>query len=164
MHMEINRDAPIVLSHEISIFAPPRQVWERLAQVEFWSRWHPDIGSAEWTDDEPMDRRGFTFGVKVFRFNARLRIYDEPLVIGWEARHMFSSHRQVFRLDGNYRQTVLSSEASYEGPAMKMMPERLRDPLDRFGQTWLAAIKTNIESARENGVRLPGARRPGRNR
>ena len=81
-------------------------------------------------------------------------------MIGWGARHMFSSHRQVFRLEGDYRQTMLISEASYEGPMLKMMADRFRDPLDRFGQTWLAAIKTNIESARENGVRLPGARRP----
>ncbi len=158
--MEINRDAPIVLKHEIVVFAPPKQVWERLAQVEYWPAWHPDIGKAEWVDDEPMVRRGFRFGVKMFRFNARLKIYDEPLVIGWEARHMFSSHRQVFRLEGDYRQTMLISEASYEGPMLKMMADRFRDPLDRFGQTWLAAIKTNIESARENGVRLPGARRP----
>jgi hypothetical protein len=107
-----------------------------------------------------MDRRGFSFGVKVFRFNARLWIYDEPLVIGWEARHMFSTHRQMFRLDGDYRETVITSEASYDGPVVAMMSKRLRAPLDRFGQTWLAAIKTNIESARENGVRLPGARRP----
>lgn len=159
--MEINRNAPIVLTHEIPVFAPPERVWERLAQVEFWSSWHPDIGTAEWIDDEPMDRRGFTFGVKLFRFNARLKIYDEPRVIGWEARHLFSRHRQVFRLEGDYRQTVLRSEASYEGRVANLMPDRLRDPLDRFGQTWLAAIKTTIESARENGVRLPGARRPG---
>lgn len=162
--MEINRYAPIVLRHQIAVFAPPKQVWERIAQVEFWARWHPDIGRAEWTDDEPMDRRGFSFGVKVFRFNARLWIYNEPRVIGWEARHMFSNHRQLFRLDGDYRETVITSEASYEGPAVTMMPRRLRDPLDRFGQTWLAAIKTNIESARENGVRLPGAGRPRINR
>jgi len=158
--MEINRDAPIVLRHQIAVFAPPKQVWERIAQVEYWARWHPDIGKAEWTDDEPMDRRGFSFGVKVFRFNARLRIYDEPLVIGWEARHMFSHHRQVFRLDGDYRETVITSESSYEGPIVAKMPDRLREPLDRFGQTWLAAIKTNIESGTANAVRLPGARRP----
>ena len=158
--MEINRYAPIVLRHEISVFAPPEQVWERLAQVEFWSGWHLDIGRAEWTDDEPMNRRGFSFGVKLFRFRAQLGIYDEPRVIGWEASHLFSRHRQVFRLDGDYRQTVLTSEASYEGRMPDMMPDRLRGPLDRFGQTWLAAIKTNIESARENGIRLPGTRRP----
>ena len=53
--MEINRYAPIVLRHQIAVFAPPKQVWERIAQVEFWARWHPDIGRAEWTDDEPMN-------------------------------------------------------------------------------------------------------------
>jgi|TARA_B110000263_G_scaffold230140_1_gene224444 hypothetical protein len=158
--MEINQNAPIVLKHEISVFAPPQRVWERLAQVEYWSGWHPDIGKSEWTDDEPMDRRGFIFGVKMFRFKAKLRIYDEPLVIGWEAHNIFSTHRQVFRIDGDFRQTVITSEASYEGPATKLISNRLRTPLDRFGQTWLAAIKTNIEAARESNMRLPGARRP----
>ena len=160
--MEINKDAPIVLRHEIPVFAPPERVWEHLAQVEYWSSWHPDIVTSEWTDDEPMDRRGFSFGVKMFHFNARLQIYDEPRVIGWKAHHFFSRHRQIFRLEGDYRQTVLKSEASYEGRLVNLMPNRLRTPLDRFGQTWLAAIKTTIESARENGIRLAGARNPRR--
>lgn len=158
--MEINRYAPIVLEHKIQIFAPPERVWERIAQVEFWSEWHPDIGTAHWTDDEPMDRRGFTFGVRMFRFKAQLQVYDEPHEIGWKARHLFSSHRQVFRLEGDYRQTTLVSEASYEGRVPAMISGRLREPLDEFGQTWLAAIKTHIESERDQGVRSPGTSRP----
>ncbi|MDA1257360.1 MAG: SRPBCC family protein [Chloroflexi bacterium] len=156
--MEINRDAPIVLNHEIEIFAPPKRVWERIAQVEYWSEWHPDIGKAYWTDDEPMDRRGFKFGVKMFRFTGQFRVYEEPHLIGWTARHLFSRHRQMFRLSGDYRRTVLTSEASYEGRVAALMPERLREPLDYFGQTWLAAVKTHIESERENGARSPGTR------
>lgn len=149
--MEINRHAPIVLRHEIDVFAPPEKVWMWIAQVEFWSEWHPDIGTAYWTDDEPQERRGFKFGVKMFRFTARLHVYDEPYEIGWQASHLFSSHRQVFRLRGDYRQTALTSEAWYEGRIAEMMSERLREPLDQFGQTWLAALKTRNESAPWSG-------------
>ena len=120
--MEIKRHAPIVLRHEIDVFAPPEKVWMWIAQVEFWSEWHPDIGTAYLTDDEPNE-------------------------IGWQASHLFPSHRQVFRLRGDYRQTALTSEASYEGRIAEMMSERLREPLDQFGQTWLAALKTRNESA-----------------
>ena len=158
--MEINTNAPIVLRHEIPVFAPPERVWERLAQVEFWPSWHPDINDAAWTDDNPMNNRGFTYAVKLFRFNARFQTYDEPRVIAWKAQHLFSIHRQVFRVQGDYRHSVLQSEASYEGRVTNFMIAKFNNPLDRFGQTWLAAIKTSIESARENSVRLPGTRRP----
>lgn len=158
--MEINRNAPIVLRHEIDIFAPPEKVWAWIAQVEFWSEWHPEIGTAYWTDDEPLDRRGFKFTVKMFRFKARLQVYDEPYEIGWTASHMFSSHRQIFRLRGDYRQTVLTSEASYEGRVAEMMSKRLREPLDQFSKTWLAAVKTHIETEGVSGIRSPGTRRP----
>lgn len=160
MAMEINRYAPIVLKHEIEILAPPEKVWAWIAQVEYWSEWHPDIGTAYWTDDEPMNRRGFKFGVKMFRFTAQLEVYDEPREIGWKARHMFSSHRQVFQLRGDYRRTELTSEASYEGRVAKIMSQRLREPLDQFGKTWLAALKTHIELEGLIGIRSPGTNRP----
>ncbi len=157
--MEINSDAPIKLRHEIDIFAPPEKVWQYLSRIDLWDGWHPDIKSAQWTDDEPMTRRGFKFRAGLFQVKSRMVAFEEPLEIGWEGRTWWTRSRQVFRLNGDHRKTTVASESSFEGRPVTLLASRLSEPLDRFGQTWLAALKTNIESESETGARSPGTRR-----
>ena len=44
--MEANRGAPAFAEHEIYVEASPHTVWAVMSDVDSWSSWQPDIGTA----------------------------------------------------------------------------------------------------------------------
>lgn len=143
--MEIDRDAPIVLRHEIEVFAPPEKVWERLSRIELWKEWHPDISDAHWVEG-PASADSFKWRAKFFAVTCHLESWSEPREIGWSGRSWFTRGCHVFRLSGDYRSTRVVSEASLSGAVARTLKPVIAGVLDRFGQTWLAALKTRIEA------------------
>ena len=44
--MEINSNAPVISSHEITISAPLESVWRVHTEIDSWPQWNPDIAKA----------------------------------------------------------------------------------------------------------------------
>lgn len=43
--MQVNQSAPVFVSDEIGIAAPPEVVWRVLSDLASWPAWNPDVKS-----------------------------------------------------------------------------------------------------------------------
>ncbi|MFW6175172.1 MAG: SRPBCC family protein [Chloroflexota bacterium] len=161
--MRINEDAPIVLRHEIDIFAPPEKIWQHLSQIEVWREWHPDIHDAHWVPSDNGSQMDFQWRVGMFKVKSRIESWIETEEIGWSGSSWLAHGRQVFYIDGNYKSSRVWSEASIEGFLVVALRGKAELLLNRFGGTWLGALKTKLEaegpSRRKEEPRPPRPRR-----
>ncbi|GEM_PF-1215614 len=148
--MNINHDAPVTVRRQIEVFSPPEMVWEWLSRVELWQEWHPEISGSRWL--EGRGRNGlFKWRLrKVVGMTCRMESWQEMREVGFVANAWSSTVRQVFRMDGDFRRTRVTAEASVEGPGygLGLLRSAVQSQLERTNELWLGALKTNIESER----------------
>jgi hypothetical protein len=178
--LRVNEQAPIYVRREITVFAPPEKVWDWLSRVDLWQDWHPEIAASYWIgagDYGEESRRGWQggdgggrgeHGGRHARFKWRqgpvrvtslIESWDVSREIGWVGHAYSAVVRHVFRMDGDFRRTHIVSEHSIEGPPASLMKPLIRGLAVRTTETWLAVLKTRLESLHE---RNPARQRPPR--
>ena len=159
--MQVNDQAPIYIRREITVFAPPEKVWDWLSRVDLWQDWHPEIAASYWLDDheEGGPQARFKWRQGPVSVTSLIESWDVLREIGWVGRAYSVVVRHVFRLEGDFRRTHIVSEQSMEGPPLSLMLPVIRGLAVRTSETWLAALKTRLESLHE---RSPGRSRPPR--
>lgn len=159
--MRVNEQAPIYIRREITIFAPPEKIWDWLSRVDLWQDWHPEIAAAYWLDDgrEGGPRARFKWRQGPVRITSLIESWDVWREIGWQGRAYNAVVRHVFRLEGDFRRTHIVSEQSIEGFTASLMRPIIQGLAERTSETWLAALKTRLESLHE---RSSGQRQPPR--
>ena len=159
--MQVNEQAPIYVRREITIFAPPERVWDWLSRVDLWQDWQPEIAAAYWLnetgDGGPQAR--FRWRQGPVRITSLIETWDVRREIGWVGHAYSAVVRHAFRLEGDFRRTHIVSEQSIEGFPVSLMRPIIRNMAVRTSETWLAALKTRLESLHE---RSPGRRLPPR--
>ncbi|NQW16087.1 MAG: SRPBCC family protein [Chloroflexi bacterium] len=150
MRMTILRNAPVVVDKEIEIFSPPEVIWHWIRRVDLWVDWHPEVSSAWFIDDEAVGAR-FKWRKKML--GVRCEIVDSASARrwAWKGRSWGVKARQEFRLDGNFRSTVLSSTMTLEGPTSHVLKPIVRKVATHWTEVWLGVLKTRIESQHERG-------------
>lgn len=132
--------APLFLSLEEEIAAPPREVWDRLASIHRWPERHPGIrfallrgalapGTAlHWTAD------GMRISSTIVEVEAERRL-------GWTI-HTFGGRGYLrWSLEGSSSGgTRVRLEESWEGIAVRLLRGTLRKTLRRSRGAWLAGL------------------------
>jgi hypothetical protein len=168
--LRVNERAPIYVRREITVFAPPEKVWDWLSRVDLWQDWHPEIAASYWLEDGgygEQSRRGgqggqharFKWRQGPVRVTSLIESWDVSKEIGWVGHAYSAIVRHVFRMDGDFRRTHIVSEQSIEGPPASLMKPLMRGLAVRTSETWLAVLKTRLESLHE---RNPARQRPPR--
>jgi hypothetical protein len=161
--MRVNEQAPIYIRREITIFAPPERVWDWLSRVDLWQDWHPEIAASYWLgdSDEGGPRARFKWRQGPVRVTSLIESWDVEREIGWVGHAYSAIVRHVFRLEGDFRRTHIVSEQSIEGPPITLVGPVIRGLAVRTSETWLAALKTRLESLHErNSARRQPPRSP----
>ena len=146
--MEVNYHAPLVLRRELEVFAPPQMVWDWVSRVDLWKDWHGDISQSVWTGT-PGPHGEFRLRIrKVLGVAAKVESWYEPRELGWVGYSWSTTWRQVIRLDGDFRRTLVRIEGSVEGRVYDYAPVRsvVSGQLVRLNEMWLGSLKTQLES------------------
>jgi hypothetical protein len=160
--MDVNMDAPLVVRRQIEVFAPPEMVWDWLSRVDLWQDWHPEVSSSKWLG-QPGLNGPFKWRLrKVIGITAKVDSWDELRELGWTGRIWSTKITQVFRIEGDFRRTVIVSEAAMEGAACRFAPVRALalGQLERTNELWLGVLKTKLESEKFKGSASGGDRTP----
>lgn len=162
--MDINRNAPVVLRHRIEIFAPPEKVWDRLSRVELWDEWRHDLGGSRHISG---DGEGSVFRWryrKIFRTTATFKSWNSLREIGWVSKQFGTTFIQVVRLSGDFRNTLVTAEASMEGGVVgnSILKALLESQINRTNEIWFGAMKTRLEYGKNEAPGPPPDHRPPR--
>jgi hypothetical protein len=160
--LRVNELAPIYIRREITVFSPPERVWDWLSRVDLWQDWHPEIAASYWLEEgeEGGPRARFKWRQGPVGVTSLIEAWDVHREIGWVGHAYSAVVRHVFRMEGDFRRTHIVSEQSIEGFPASFMGPVIRGLAVRTAETWLAALKTRLESLHERGPAKPRPPRP----
>lgn len=140
---EIDNDAPIKASVEITIRAPAEQVWQVLTDIPNWPKWHADITNTEMSG--PLES-GTSFrwkngGTQIHSRIALVRPYEQ---FAWTGTAMGAKAIHVWKLqrlaDG---QTLVTTNESMEGFMITVFYSSKK--LEASDKLWLDRLKQAAE-------------------
>jgi uncharacterized protein YndB with AHSA1/START domain len=142
--MDIDRTAPATAEAEIRIAAPPRVVWDVIADLRGWPGWNPDVRSM---DVDGRLEPGSTFRWKTGSASlvSTLRVVDPPREIAWTGVTMGIHAVHVFGFEPTEGGTLARSAESFRGLIPTLFRGYSRKVLDRGLASILAALKAEAE-------------------
>jgi carbon monoxide dehydrogenase subunit G len=141
---EVNRQAPILLTSEIEVGAPPEVVWDVLATIESWPTWNPGIKSASLQGDlVPGSAFRWKSGLSVIR--SRLVFVDPPREIAWTGKSMGINVVHVYSLEGRGGRTLVKTEESVEGITARPFRSSVEKTMDGAVDAGLQRLKAEAE-------------------
>ena len=143
--MEIDRNALVIASAEITIAAPPARVWEVFTNVAAWPEWHEAIVSASL--DGPLVA-GSTFiwstaGMEIASTVGEL-IPGERIVWAGLARGIMAIH--LWRFAPAEGGTLVQTEESWDGASVRPQADALKLTLEESLRAWLVSLREAAET------------------
>lgn len=138
----VQEDAPVKASSEITINAPPERVWELLTNVKDWPRWQPDITKAEMSG--PL-QRGTDFTWKAgTQIRSRIALIQPPKEFVWTGVAYRAKAIHVWELERIAgKGTLVRTRESMDGPMLAIFFSSKK--LEESQQHWLTALKAAAE-------------------
>lgn len=160
--MDINENAPVVLHHEIEIFAPPEKVWDRLSRIELWDEWRHDVSGSQHVSGTGEGAVFRWRHRKLFRTTATVQSWKSMRELGWTAEPPGGTFRQVVRLSGDFRKTTVTATASMEGRIVgnPILRSLFENQINRTNEIWFGALKTRLEYGKGESPEPPPDERP----
>ncbi|MEU2421351.1 SRPBCC family protein [Streptomyces sp. NPDC007851] len=144
----VDRAAPVVARHELSIKAPAAVVWELLTDVSSWPSWQPDIVSAH--APHPLTP-GATFHWRTAGLDIASTVYavEAPRRILWggPAQGITAVHQWTLTSSGSAA-TLVATEESWDGAPVRADAANIRQALDESLVQWLGHLKSAAETPR----------------
>lgn len=144
--MEVDRQAPVRESSEITIDARPEVVWATLIDVDSWPQWMPGVSRVE--ADRPL-AEGTTFAWKAGPGTIRSEIlaFDPPRLVGWKGRSLGIAARHVWRLEASGDgATEVRTEESWKGLVPRVLKAMMSTTVGKALDDGLAALKGEAEA------------------
>jgi uncharacterized membrane protein len=142
---DIDRSAPVIANHRITIEAPRDLVWKLHTDVDAWPTWQTDIGEA--ARDQPL-RPGASFRWTTFGMAITSTVYalDEGSRILWggASGDITGIHEWTFADTSNG--VEVTTTESFSGPAVIADPATMQTLLDQSLSAWLEQLKLAAES------------------
>ena len=140
----IERDAPVIVHHEIDINAPLETVWRLQTDVNNWPAWQTDITAARL--DGPFEP-GNSFTWTSYGFTVTSTIYAVAerarTLWGGAARGIMGTHEWV------YTQTLagvhVATHESWSGPSVQADGTAMQSALDKSLIDWIGHLKAAAE-------------------
>jgi len=144
--VDVDRDAPIVVSDETEVDAPVAVVWALHTNVSGWTSWRNDISSAELTGPFEV---GATFhwsagGLEIASTITQVRP-ERRTVWGGPAAGIIGVHVWEFTPAGDARTHVVTHE-SWAGAPVEADAPQAKTMLVGHLATWLANLKRAAET------------------
>lgn len=151
-------DAPLVVTLERDIAAPPAAVWEGLVQVGAWPRWHRGIAFAV-LRGPVAPGTSLHWQADGMRIGSILVEVEPERRLGWTIRTLGGRGYLRWTLEARPGgETRVRLEESWEGFVVRILRGTLRRTLDRSRRAWLEGLGWAVGHARAAGA-PPGARK-----
>jgi hypothetical protein len=143
--MEINRHAPIVARHEITINAPLQTVWQLQSGIAGWPNWNPDIRRAELTGPLAAGTvfHWETAGLAISSTLGEI-VPLEKLAWSGGTGGILAIHVWIFSADA--AGTEVRTEESWEGVSLPSRTQDIQAALDASLVRWLSFLKVRAEN------------------
>jgi uncharacterized protein YndB with AHSA1/START domain len=123
--MEINGQAPVVVSAAIEVAASPDVVWGVLTDFDAWPSWNPEVSEAS-LGGALAPGSGFQWKAGPGTIRSTIRELDPPRRIAWTGRSMGASAIHVWTLESSSGGTALRTEESVEGLIVRALRGRMQ--------------------------------------
>jgi hypothetical protein len=144
---DIDRDAPVIVHHEIDINAPLETVWRLQTGVNNWPAWQTDITAASL--DGPFEP-GNSFTWTSYGFTVTSTIYAVAerarTLWGGANRGIMGTHEWVYTPTPTGGIHVATHE-SWSGQPVQADITAMQSALDKSLTDWLGHLKATAESA-----------------
>lgn len=149
-------------NYKIDIFAPPDKVWDWLSRVDLWTSWRQDVTSAYWVSGEGRDGTLKWRLRKVLGFTAKVAVWSREREMRWDAVSYRTRVSHVLRIDGDYRRTWVTLDATGYGGLLRFHLTRslFIHHVNRSNEIWLGALKTKLEFGKDESTMPPGTDNP----
>ncbi|BAL93154.1 hypothetical protein AMIS_79340 [Actinoplanes missouriensis 431] len=142
---EVDKNAAVVVEHEIRIEAPIDRVWALHTDVNGWTGWQTDVDTAY--AEGPL-QAGATFHWTTAGLSIASTVYaiDAPHRILWggPAQGITGIHEWTFTADGDA--TIVRTAESWDGNPVRADTENLRQALDASIASWLELLRKTAEN------------------
>lgn len=110
---KINPDASIRDSQSIIINAPIDTVWQVISNISEWSDWNPSIKSVKVNQVEVGG--SFSWNISGTTIKSVIRKIQDKELISWTGTALGIKAIQVWKLEADGDQTIVTTEESMEG-------------------------------------------------
>ena len=145
MSTDVDRSAPVLAHHEITVDAPLETIWRLHSDVNSWPSWHTDITHAHLDGAFEI---GASFEWTSFDFTVTSTIYElsapSRVLWGGTASGITGIHGWVFSEAGG-GVTVATTE-SFAGQPVEADRANMQSLLDASLASWLSRLKQAAES------------------
>lgn len=142
--IEVNSKAPILISGQIQIAAPPDKVWSILSDIDNWNTWLKMVSHSKLNG--PLEpNTTFDWKAGGTRIHSRLHTVLPPQFIGWtgKAMNMLAIHNWKFVDNGKHTEVFV--EESMEGWLARLFKSLLKKSLGKDMQLSLELLKETCE-------------------
>ncbi|MFD5437389.1 SRPBCC family protein [Kitasatospora sp. NPDC127067] len=143
----IDERAPVVAASEVTVAAPPDEVWRVLTDVPGWPGWVPGVREAALDGAGPAADLTFRWVLNGMRIRSTLAVVTPGREIAWTGRLAGSRgvHRFLLR-PAPGGGTVVRSEESIGGALIGLYYSS--EKLSAVLRGWLGALKSTVEGER----------------
>jgi hypothetical protein len=142
---DIDRDAPVIVRHEIDINAPLETVWRLQTNVNNWPAWQTDITAARL--DGPFEPgNSFTWTSYGFTVTSTIYVVAERARTLWGGanRGIIGTHEWVYTQTPTG--THVATHESWSGQPVQADATGMQSALDKSLTDWLGHLKATAES------------------
>jgi uncharacterized protein YndB with AHSA1/START domain len=143
--MEINRQAPVIASHEILICSSVERVWRILTDINSWQRWHPNITQAQLTGSFAPDSV-FRWKSNGINITSTLRVIEPLTHLGWTGTAIGTKAVHTWTLVPQQSAVLVKTEEPFEGWLVRLFKKNMATTLEDSLSIWLESLKTEAES------------------
>lgn len=143
--MDADRNAPAFAEHETYVEAPPATVWALMSDIDGWSSWQSDIGTAKLNGPlapgSPFKWKSGGTGV-----SSKLQEVEPPRRLAWTGTAAGARAKHVWIIEPQGSGTLVRTQESFEGLVVVLLKGSMQRLLDSSLQAWLAALKQTAEA------------------
>jgi len=143
--IKINENAPAIARSNVMIDADPESVWNVLTDIENWPYWNPDVKNVVMDDKFSVGSK-FKWKAGPGTITSKLQVIDKPKLLVWTGKTLGIHAVHVWSLKSSEGQTMVSSEESWDGLIVRILPGSMQKTLEKSTESGLKYLKQEIET------------------
>ena len=141
--MDVDHQAPLVVSSEAEITAPPEALWDVIADLGSWPEWSPHVRSIEVEGPvEPGTQFRWKAGPTI---TSTLREVERPGRIGWVGKTFGVTAVHIWSFERRGGSTLARTSESWDGLLPRLLRERFRRSLQNTLDESLSLLAVEVE-------------------
>jgi hypothetical protein len=142
---DIDRDAPVVVHHEVDIAATLDVLWHLHTGVNEWPSWNQEITAAK-IDGEFEQGNSFTWTSWDRTVTSTIHVVEDHSRTLWSGPLPGILGIHEWRFEQTRSGVHVATNESWSGDPVEADPDNLHAALDKSLVAWLGRLKTQAES------------------